>query len=209
MTTDDRPVIVHVVHSLEGGGTERMLLALLHALDPTGPRHVVVTLRAAGSLSARLPDQVMCRPLGVAGRSKWSGVRLAAVVRQLRGDMMTRFVEERLTDSGFKYLLENGVVFADAHHPHANTETIVGHVTLATGAYPADHGLVGNIWLDREDGELVYNVEDARYPLLVEGAPVSKGITKLGGYLHIDYNPKYGYEKITDPLSAGDAAPLL
>ena len=97
---------------------------------------------------------------------------LQITVDQLRGDMLTRFVSDRLMDDGFKYLLDNGAVFADAHHPHANTETIVGHVTLATGAYPADHGLVGNIWLDREDGNLVYNVEDARYPLLVKGAGV-------------------------------------
>jgi predicted AlkP superfamily pyrophosphatase or phosphodiesterase len=97
---------------------------------------------------------------------------LQITVDQLRGDMLMRFVGDRLADGGFKYLLDNGAVFADAHHPHANTETVVGHVTLATGAYPADHGLVGNIWLDRESGQLTYNVEDARYPLLAEGADV-------------------------------------
>ncbi|MHC4769943.1 MAG: alkaline phosphatase family protein, partial [Planctomycetota bacterium] len=29
-----------------------------------------------------------------------------------------------------------------------------GHTTLATGAHPADHGMVANVWLDRSTGEL-------------------------------------------------------
>ena len=99
---------------------------------------------------------------------------LQITVDQLRGDMMTSFVGDRLSEGGFRYLLERGVVFADAYHAHANTETIVGHTTLATGAHPADHGMIGNIWLDRETGELSYNIEDARYPLLGEGAGVDK-----------------------------------
>ena len=43
---------------------------------------------------------------------------------------------------------------------HANTETIVGHVTLATGAHPAAHGMIGNIWFDRTTGLTTYNIED-------------------------------------------------
>jgi predicted AlkP superfamily pyrophosphatase or phosphodiesterase len=52
------------------------------------------------------------------------------------------------------------------HYSHANTETIVGHATLATGAYPSSHGMVGNVWFDRETGELSYNIEDPDHPLL-------------------------------------------
>ena len=75
---------------------------------------------------------------------------------------------------GFRYLLENGVVYENAFHAHANTETIVGHATLATGAYPSAHGLVGNVWLDRASGQMMYNIEDAGYPLLTAGANVDK-----------------------------------
>ena len=78
-------------------------------------------------------------------------------------------------EGGFQYLLEQGVVFANAHHTHANTETIVGHTTLATGATPAVHGMVGNVWFDRGSGEMTYNVEDERYGLLTQGADVDKG----------------------------------
>ena len=96
---------------------------------------------------------------------------LQITVDQLRGDLPTRYYD-RLGEGGFRYLWESGIVYHDAHHAHANTETIVGHTTLATGAHPAVHGMVGNLWFDRETGFTTYNVEDARYPLLTAGASV-------------------------------------
>jgi predicted AlkP superfamily pyrophosphatase or phosphodiesterase len=98
---------------------------------------------------------------------------LQITVDQLRGDMPTRYFD-RLGDGGFRYLLDSGTVYTNAHHGHANTETIVGHATLATGADPAAHGMVGNVWFDRVSGALTYNVEDARYPILTEGAGVDQ-----------------------------------
>ena len=99
---------------------------------------------------------------------------LQITVDQLRGDMLMRLDRDRLVDGGFRYLLESGIVYADTHHPHANTETIVGHTTLATGALPSDHGMIGNTWFDRSQGVTVYGIEDARYPLLTEGADVDE-----------------------------------
>ncbi len=96
---------------------------------------------------------------------------LQVTVDQLRGDLPTRYFD-RLGDGGFRYLWDSGVVYRDAHHAHANTETIVGHTTLATGAHPSVHGMIGNLWFDRETGFTTYNVEDPRYPLLTEGATV-------------------------------------
>jgi predicted AlkP superfamily pyrophosphatase or phosphodiesterase len=96
---------------------------------------------------------------------------LQVTVDQLRGDLPWRYYE-RLGEGGFKYLIENGVVYRNAHHPHANTETIVGHTTLATGTYPSVHGMVGNLWYDRETGQTTYNVEDSGYRLLTAGADV-------------------------------------
>jgi len=98
---------------------------------------------------------------------------LQITVDQLRGDLPTRYYD-RLGDGGFRYLWENGVVYRNAHHAHANTETIVGHATLATGAHPSAHGMVGNLWFDRETGFTTYNVEDAAYPLLTKGADVDE-----------------------------------
>lgn len=98
---------------------------------------------------------------------------LQITVDQFRGDLPTRYYD-RLGEGGLKYLLDTGTYYTNAHHQHANTETIVGHTTLATGADPARHGMIGNVWLDRITGELTYNVEDARYPILSEGAGVDK-----------------------------------
>ena len=98
---------------------------------------------------------------------------LQITVDQLRGDLPFRY-RDRFCDGGFNYLFKNGVVFRDAHHRHANTETIVGHTTLSTGADPAIHGMIGNVWLDRTSGELKYNVEDKRYPILSKDAGVDQ-----------------------------------
>lgn len=98
---------------------------------------------------------------------------LQITVDQLRGDMPTRFLD-RMPEGGFRWLLENGVVYKNAHHAHANTETIVGHATLATGAHPSVHGMIGNTWFDRQTGELTYNIEDPRYSILTRGAGVDQ-----------------------------------
>lgn len=98
---------------------------------------------------------------------------LQITVDQLRGDLPTRYYD-RLGVGGIRYLWDNGVVYRNAHHAHANTETIVGHVTLATGAHPSTHGMVGNLWFDRETGYIKYNVEDPNYFLLTEDADVDR-----------------------------------
>ena len=96
---------------------------------------------------------------------------LQITVDQFRGDLPTRYFD-RLGKGGLRYLLEEGIHYNNAHHAHANTETIVGHVTLATGAHPAAHGMIGNIWFDRTTGATTYNIEDPDYRLLTEGADV-------------------------------------
>ena len=91
----------------------------------------------------------------------------------LRGDLPSRY-NHVLNKDGFRYLMDKGIHYDNAHYRHANTETIVGHVSLATGTVPAAHGMVGNVWFDREQGRLVYNIEDADYRLLTTGADVDK-----------------------------------
>ena len=90
---------------------------------------------------------------------------LQLTVDGLRADLLARYAD-RFGDDGFLFLKRNGAVFANAHYQHANTETIVGHATLATGAQPSVHGMTGNVWFDAETGELSYNIEDAEHPLI-------------------------------------------
>ena len=98
---------------------------------------------------------------------------LQITVDALRGDLPGRY-SHVLGEGGFRYLMDEGVNYTNAHYQHANTETIVGHVSLATGSVPAAHGMVGNVWFDREAGRLVYNIEDADHHLLTVGADVDQ-----------------------------------
>lgn len=83
------------------------------------------------------------------------------VVDQLRGDLIHQHQAQFGTD-GFNYLLNNGLDFHNAHHPHANTTTCAGHSTIATGSYPAMHGIVDNDWYDRKTNKLIYCMEDSK-----------------------------------------------
>lgn len=98
---------------------------------------------------------------------------LQVTVDQLRGDLPWRHMQQ-FGKGGFRYLAEQGIWYTDANYQHANTETVVGHSSLATGAVPAIHGMIGNIWFDRAADTLVYNVEDSRYSLLSSSAGVDK-----------------------------------
>lgn len=90
---------------------------------------------------------------------------LQVTIDGLRADLINRY-EKGFGQGGFRFLLEKGIVFTNAHYQHANTETIVGHATLATGTFPSRHGMVGNVWFDREAGELAYNIEDPDHPII-------------------------------------------
>ena len=78
---------------------------------------------------------------------------LFVVVDQARYDYLERF--RPLLTSGLGQLLDESVVFTNAHHDHAITNTAPGHATLATGVSPRSHGIINNWWLDRDQGERV------------------------------------------------------
>lgn len=99
---------------------------------------------------------------------------LQITVDGLRADLLNRY-EDGFGEEGFRLLMDKGTVYTNAHFQHANTETIVGHATLATGTFPSLHGMIGNVWFDREAGELAYNIEDAEAPLLPSREESSEG----------------------------------
>ena len=101
---------------------------------------------------------------------------LHITVDQLRGDLPMRF-KERLGKGGFRYLLEKGTHYNNAHYQHANTETAVGHATLFTGADPSRHGLIANDWLDQTTGKFVYNTEDERHHIIGQKPRPHQGVS--------------------------------
>lgn len=80
--------MLHVVHTLEGGGTERTLVSLLRAMNPSRVRHAVVTLRAPGALCSSLPDHVACIPLGAVRPGRFLGFSLARVAWRTRAELI-------------------------------------------------------------------------------------------------------------------------
>ena len=117
---------------------------------------------------------------------------LQITVDQLRGDLPMRF-KDRLGKGGFRYLLENGTHYNNAHYQHANTETIVGHASFATGADPSRHGIVANDWIDQKTGESVYNTEDDRHHIIDSKPKPHEGVsprkllaTTIGDELIVD-----------------------
>ncbi len=97
-------------------------------------------------------------------------------IDQLRGDLPMRY-RERLVQGGFRYLLEQGTHYTNAHYRHANTETAVGHATLVTGADPSRHGIVANDWIDPATGAFVYNTEDDRHHIIGEKPKPHNGVS--------------------------------
>lgn len=87
-TTETRPVIAHVINTLEGGGTESMLQRLLCRFDHARFQHVIISMRHAGRLVTALPDEVACIALGLEGRSPFAAWRLARALRDCGANLV-------------------------------------------------------------------------------------------------------------------------
>ena len=125
------------------------------------------------SLPYMLTLGALLTPLAVSAAEQKPKLVLQITVDALRGDLLERY-KANFSEGGFSYLMNEGSYYTSAYYQHANTETIVGHVSLATGAPPSVHGMVGNVWYDRQRERLVYNVEDGDYSMLTSGAGVNK-----------------------------------
>jgi len=70
-------------------------------------------------------------------------------------DQLSTWAFERdraLYRGGFARLLRDGAYVRAGELPYANTFTAPGHATIATGATPSVHGVVGNTWYRRGEG---------------------------------------------------------
>lgn len=87
-------------------------------------------------------------------------------------------------ESGFKRLLEEGQVEANAKYRHINTETAPGHAALATGAPPRVTGVVSNRWWEERGGKMIH-VSSATQPV-PEGTPGAvRGALQGAGNLRV------------------------
>jgi predicted AlkP superfamily pyrophosphatase or phosphodiesterase len=90
---------------------------------------------------------------------------LLIVVDQFRYDYLERF-GDLFVPGGLKRLLTDGASWTQANYDHMPTYTAPGHATLMTGAWPAETGIIGNDWPDRDGGRFVTSVTDTTAVLL-------------------------------------------
>ncbi len=116
-------------------------------------------------------------PLAAASAAEGAAARPQLVVLlsidQFRADYLTRFTDLFLPAEtgdgkvgGFRWLMERGAFYVDAHHDHYPLFTGPGHSVLLTGAPPYKSGIVGNNWYDAGLGRVRYCVEDPASPLV-------------------------------------------
>jgi Type I phosphodiesterase / nucleotide pyrophosphatase len=98
-----------------------------------------------------------------------------------------------LGEGGFRRLAREGASYPRAAYDHSCSETGPGHASLATGATPSVHGIVGNEWLDADSGEIVGCADDAGKPLVPGGARGSSArrllAPTIGDALRAAYGP--------------------
>jgi hypothetical protein len=95
------------------------------------------------------------------------------VVDQFRYDYLTRF-GDLFTSRGLGRLMREGASWAEANYDHVPTYTAPGHATLMTGAWPAETGIIGNDWFDRNSEKKVSSVTDDT-TMMLGGRPDQKG----------------------------------
>lgn len=95
---------------------------------------------------------------------------------------------------GFRYLMEKGAWFADAHFSHIPTFTGPGHSVLMTGAPLSETGIVGNSWIT-PTGKRLNCVEDpdqkvigADKPRARAASPVNLRASTVGDQLRLATN---------------------
>ena len=94
----------------------------------------------AASLAAAGAARLHARP----ARPK---LAILIIVEQFRPDYLDA-ARPQLSAAGFRRLMEKGAYFPDCRH-HASTFSATSLATLATGAWPAQHGIVADSWYDR------------------------------------------------------------
>jgi len=98
------------------------------------------------------------------GERRGDGPRLVLllITDQFRGDYLDRFGSQ--FEGGLRRLMDEGVVFGEAHQLHSATLTAPGYASLATGLYPSHHGVIANGWVDRQERDWVYSADDRDLP---------------------------------------------
>jgi predicted AlkP superfamily pyrophosphatase or phosphodiesterase len=99
---------------------------------------------------------------------------LVLVVDGLPQEQVQRY-RDQFGQGGFRRLLDQGAWYGNAHQAHGVTVTAVGHAAILTGAYPYQHGIINNNWVDPTSLATVYCTQDSKHTYLGEETKSSDG----------------------------------
>ena len=139
-----------------------------------------------GPLSLCLAASIVIGPVGTTGAAAAGDepgppkLVVILMVDQMRADYVDRFHHQ--WKSGLKRMLTEGAWVRLAAYPYLSTVTCSGHATVATGSFPASHGVIHNTWWDRESARMIRCTETPAEPSFGDGAPAENGhnIGRLG-----------------------------
>lgn len=121
------------------------------------PHLLIVTCSLMAAMAGAAPASIPAVPKLV----------VVLVVDGLPNEQVQRY-RDQFGTGGFRRLLDQGASFSNAHQAHGVTVTASGHAAILSGAYPYQHGVIGNNWIDPVSFKSVYCTEDAAHSYLNE-----------------------------------------
>lgn len=108
---------------------------------------------------------------------------LVIVIDQFRFDYLERF-GDLFGNGGLNRLIRDGALFTNANYDYVPTFTACGHAAIFTGSVPAQNGIVGNAWFDRESGKVkVMVTDDSAHAVTTAGLSTKSGGAATPKYL--------------------------
>ncbi len=146
-------------------------------------RRLLLSLLAV--MTVLSPADLKAAPVSTDGVPK---VVVNILVDQLRAAYLEAFMP-LYCDDGFKRLFRDGRVYTQTDYPMAHPDAASSAATLATGAPPSSHGIVGRKWIDRNTLRPVFCVNDDRYQGIGgtsdKSAPTFLGVSTIGDELKV------------------------
>jgi predicted AlkP superfamily pyrophosphatase or phosphodiesterase len=137
---------------------------------------IFTSISAAGLVQRPRPASPRSSESRASGVSPAPRLVVVIVVDQFRYDYLERF-GDLFGTRGFRRLMNDGALFTNANYSYVPTFTACGHAAIFTGSVPAQNGVVGNIWFDRESGKMRLMVSDDSAKLVTgKGVEGSAGI---------------------------------
>ncbi|MDT4898931.1 MAG: hypothetical protein QOH25_4008 [Acidobacteriota bacterium] len=181
--------MTHTSHRRRAAAFIASFLLIFGSLTGTGAQR-----RAHRRFATTPATQVSTQKTNAQSRTR-ARLVLLIVVDQFRYDYLERF-NDLFVANGLKRLMRDGASWTQADYDHMPTYTAPGHATLMTGAWPAETGIIGNDWPDRDSGRFVTSVTDTTAVVLggeegeVAASPRRLMASTLGDELRLQTNDR-------------------